>query len=61
MNKAKIVMAILAIAGVLSMFSIGVAVAYNSILGMIFSIVLVFAIFGYAFSLKRKFRERGLL
>lgn len=61
MNKAKLVMAILAIAGVLSMFSIGVAVAYNSILGMILSIVLVFAIFGYAFSLKRKFRERGLL
>ncbi|WP_010301837.1 DUF5325 family protein [Kurthia senegalensis] len=61
MNKAKLVMAILAIAGVLSMFSIGVAVAYNSILGIVFSIVLVFAIFGYAFSLKRKFRERGLL
>ena len=61
MNKAKIVMAILALAGVLSMFSIGVAVAYNSIWGMIVSIVLVFGIFGYAFSLKRKFRDRGLL
>lgn len=61
MNKAKLVMAVLALAGVLSMFSIGISVAEKSVFGVILGIVLVFAVFGYAFSLKRKFRERGLL
>ncbi|WP_010286619.1 DUF5325 family protein [Kurthia massiliensis] len=61
MNKAKVVMALLALAGILSMCSIGVSIAEDSIFGAILGIVLVCAIFGYAFSLKRKFRERGLL
>ncbi|MGN5456291.1 hypothetical protein QI30_10965 [Kurthia sp. 3B1D] len=61
MNKAKLVMMVLALAGVLSMCSIGVAVAEKSVFGTILGIVLVVAVFGYAFSLKRKFRERGLL
>ncbi len=54
-------MMVLALAGVLSMCSIGVAVAEKSVFGTILGIVLVVAVFGYAFSLKRKFRERGLL
>ncbi|MBM7698438.1 DUF5325 family protein [Kurthia huakuii] len=61
MNKAKLVMSVLALAGVLSMCSIGISVAEKSVFGVILGIVLVFAVFGYAFSLKRKFRERGLL
>ncbi|GEK32682.1 DUF5325 family protein [Kurthia sibirica] len=61
MNQAKLVMAILALAGILAMFSIGIAIAAGSVLGILGGIVLVIAIFGTGFTLKRKFRDRGLL
>lgn len=61
MNQAKLVMAIFAIAGVLAIFSIGIAIAAGSVLGILGGIVLVIAIFGFAFKLKRKFRDKGLL
>lgn len=61
MNIAKVVMAIMALAGILAMCSIGYAIAVGNVLGILGGIVLVIAIFGYAFTMKRKFRERGLL
>lgn len=61
MNKAKLVMGIMALAGILSMCSIGIAIGMGSVLGALGGIVLVVAIFGYSFTMKRKFREQGLL
>lgn len=61
MNKAKIVMAIFALAGVLAMCSIGYAVAVSSISGIIGGIVAVCVVFGLAFKTKRQFRNKGLL
>ncbi|MBQ0137786.1 MAG: DUF5325 family protein [Kurthia sp.] len=61
MNKAKLVMVIMALAAILSMCAIAYAIALGSVLGVLGGIVLVIAIFGYSFTMKRKFRERGLL
>ncbi|MBK3495415.1 DUF5325 family protein [Viridibacillus sp. YIM B01967] len=61
MKNAKFVMAVFALAAVLAMCSIGIAVAYNSLLGIIGGILLVCAIMGFGFKTKRQFREKGLL
>ncbi|MGM9966661.1 MULTISPECIES: DUF5325 family protein [unclassified Rummeliibacillus] len=61
MNKAKIVMAIFALAGILAMCSIGYAIAASSILGIIGGIIAVCVVFGLAFKTKRQFRDKGLL
>ncbi|MGG0655963.1 DUF5325 family protein [Rummeliibacillus pycnus] len=61
MNKAKFVMAIFALAGVLAMCSIGWAIALGSTLGIIGGIIAVCVVFGLAFKTKRQFRDQGLL
>ncbi|MGE7621976.1 DUF5325 family protein [Viridibacillus sp. NPDC096237] len=61
MKNAKVVMAFFALAAVLAMCSIGIAVAFKSVLGIFGAILLVCAIMGYGFKTKRQFREKGLL
>ncbi len=61
MNRAKIVMAIFALAGLLAICSIGYAIAAGSLMGIIGGVVAVCVVFGLGFKTKRKFREEGLL
>lgn len=61
MNKAKVVMFILAVAAILSMVGIGYSIATRSILGVIACVIVMCFIFMTGFKLKRKFREHGLL
>lgn len=61
MNKAKIVMFIFAVAAILSMVSIGYAIAAQTIFGIILGIVALCVVMMMGFKLKRKFREQGLL
>ncbi|MFP3919729.1 DUF5325 family protein [Lysinibacillus telephonicus] len=61
MNKAKIVMFIFAIAAILSMISIGYAIAAQTILGIILGIIALCVVMMMGFKMKRKFREQGLL
>ncbi|MDM5332590.1 DUF5325 family protein [Ureibacillus composti] len=61
MNKAKVVMFIFALAAILSMMSIGYAIAAESILGAIAGVVALCVVMMSGFKMKRKFREQGLL
>ncbi|MFJ8234500.1 DUF5325 family protein [Ureibacillus sp. NPDC094379] len=61
MNKAKVVMFIFALAAILSMMSIGYAIAVKSILGAIAGVVALCVVMMTGFKMKRKFREQGLL
>lgn len=61
MNKVKLIMAVMALAGLLAMCAIGYAIAIRNVLGALIGIVAVIAIFGVAFTLKSKFRKQGLL
>lgn len=61
MNKAKVVMFIFALAALLSMISIGYAIAIKSIFAIITSILALGLVMGMGFRTKRKFRENGLL
>lgn len=61
MNKAKIVMFIFSLAALLSMISIGYAIATESVVTIIASIVALCAVMGLGFRMKKKFREKGLL
>lgn len=61
MNKAKVVMFIFALAAILSMMSIGYAIAVKSILGAIAGVVALCVVMMSGFKMKRKFREQGLL
>ncbi|MGN7477194.1 DUF5325 family protein [Solibacillus silvestris] len=71
MNKAKFVMAIYALAAILSMVSMGFAFSlifmtgpdYETIgwISVILGVVVMCAIFGMAFKTKRKFKDQGLL
>ena len=61
MNKAKVVMFIFALAAILSMMSIGYAIAAESILGAIAGVVALCVIMMTGFKMKRKLREQGLL
>ncbi|SOC35255.1 hypothetical protein SAMN05877842_101334 [Ureibacillus acetophenoni] len=61
MNLAKLVMFIFALAALLSMVSIGYAIAIGSIWGAILAIVALVVVFFSGFMMKRKLRENGLL
>ncbi|RHW39778.1 hypothetical protein D1B33_02705 [Lysinibacillus yapensis] len=61
MNKAKAVMFIFAIAAMLSMISIGYAIAAQTWLGAIAGIVALYVVMSVGFKTKRKFRDQGLL
>ncbi|MFC5541392.1 MAG: YlaF family protein [Bacilli bacterium] len=61
MNKAKFVMLLFSIAALLSMVSIGYAIAIRSVPTIIACIVALCAVMGIGFRMKRKFREKGLL
>ncbi|MCM3386618.1 YlaF family protein [Ureibacillus chungkukjangi] len=61
MNKAKAVMFIFAVAAMLSMISIGYAIAAKTILGAIAGLVALCAVMFIGFKMKRKFREQNLL
>ncbi|MGE7664129.1 DUF5325 family protein [Ureibacillus composti] len=61
MNKAKVVMFIFALAAILSMMSIGYAIAAESILGAIAGVVALCVVMMSGFKMKRKFRDQGLL
>ncbi|NLY80193.1 MAG: YlaF family protein [Lysinibacillus sp.] len=61
MNKAKVVMFIFALAALLSMISIGYAIAIQSIFAIIASVAALGFVMGIGFRTKRKFRENGLL
>ncbi|MEC2308316.1 YlaF family protein [Bacillus atrophaeus] len=61
MKKIKWVLLLFAFAAVFSIMLIGVSIAEKSALGIIGSILLVCAIMGSGFTLKRKMREQGLL
>ncbi|MEG0259502.1 MAG: DUF5325 family protein [Lysinibacillus sp.] len=61
MNRAKLVMAIYALAAILAMCSIGYSVAIASWVGILMGIIATCGIFVMAFKMKRKLREQGLL
>jgi len=61
MNLAKFVMLLFSIAAILSMISIGYAIAIRSVISIIASVVALIAVMGIGFTMKRKFREKGLL
>lgn len=61
MNLAKLVMFIFALAAILSMVSIGYAIAIASIWGSILGVIALVAVFFTGFMMKRKFQENGLL
>ncbi|SOB92137.1 hypothetical protein SAMN05880501_101449 [Ureibacillus xyleni] len=61
MNRAKMVMFIFAVAAMLSMISIGYAIALKSIIAVIVGIIALCAVMMTGFKMKRKFREQGLL
>ncbi|MCY8950352.1 YlaF family protein [Bacillus atrophaeus] len=61
MKKIKWVLLLFAFAAVFSIMLIGVSIAEKSSLGIIGSILLVCAVMGSGFTLKRKMREQGLL
>lgn len=61
MNKAKIVMFLMAVAAILSMVGIGISISQRNIIAMIACIIVMCFIFMTGFKLKRKFREAGLL
>ncbi|MFC7685553.1 DUF5325 family protein [Ureibacillus sp. GCM10028918] len=61
MNKAKAVMFLFAVAAMLSMISIGYAIAAKTFLGAIAGLAALFAVMFIGFKMKRKFREQGLL
>ncbi|PWW19810.1 hypothetical protein DFO73_1184 [Cytobacillus oceanisediminis] len=50
-----------AVGAALCMMGIGVAVAERSIIGIIFSIILLVFVMGFGFKIKKKMREDGLL
>ncbi|MDI7743753.1 DUF5325 family protein [Lysinibacillus fusiformis] len=61
MNIAKVVMFIFAVAAMLSMISIGYAIAAKTFLGAIAGLIALCAVMFIGFKMKRKFREQGLL
>lgn len=61
MNSAKFVMFIFALAAILSMVSIGYAIAIKSIIGIIGGIIALCVVMMLGFKVKRKFRDQGLL
>ncbi|MCP1143894.1 DUF5325 family protein [Lysinibacillus endophyticus] len=61
MNKAKMVMFIFALAAMLSMVSIGYAIAIKSIVAILIGIVALCVVMMTGFKMKRKFRDQGLL
>ncbi|CAM5189044.1 putative protein OS=Ureibacillus acetophenoni OX=614649 GN=SAMN05877842_101334 PE=4 SV=1 [Ureibacillus acetophenoni] len=61
MNVAKFVMFIFALAAILSMVSIGYAIAIKSVWVSILAIVALCLVFFLGFKMKRKFRDQGLL
>ncbi|MCG8395385.1 YlaF family protein [Bacillus atrophaeus] len=61
MKKIKWVLLLFAFAAVFSIMLIGVSIAEKSALGIIGSILLVCAVMGSGFTLKRKMRKQGLL
>ncbi|KGX88773.1 DUF5325 family protein [Pontibacillus litoralis] len=56
MKKENIPFIIIAILAVLSFMLVGVAIGYRSVIGMLFFLVLGFAMMGIGFSIKRKQR-----
>ncbi|MFD0049168.1 YlaF family protein [Actinomycetes bacterium NPDC127524] len=52
---------LLALLAVASISWIGISIAEQSIAGVIISILALFIIMGYGFSLKRKMRQKGKL
>ncbi|ALC80929.1 MULTISPECIES: YlaF family protein [Bacillus] len=61
MKQIKWKLLLLALAAVMSMMMCGVAVGLKSSLGIIGSLVLLFFVMGFGFTLKRKMRQRGEL
>ncbi|MDR4434207.1 YlaF family protein [Bacillus tequilensis] len=61
MKKMNGLLLLFAFAAVFSIMLIGVFIAEKSALGIIASIVLVCAVMGGGFTLKKKMREQGLL
>ncbi|MCY7782874.1 MULTISPECIES: YlaF family protein [unclassified Bacillus (in: firmicutes)] len=61
MKKLNWLFLLFAFAAVFSIMLIGVFIAEKSALGIIASIILVCAVMGGGFTLKKKMREQGLL
>ncbi len=61
MKKIKWVLLLFAFAEAFRVMLMGVSIAEKSALGIIGSILLVCAVMGSGFTLKRKMREQGLL
>ncbi|RUL51912.1 MULTISPECIES: DUF5325 family protein [Lysinibacillus] len=61
MNKAKMVMFIFAVAAILSMISIGYAIAIKSVIAAIAGLVALCVVMMTGFKMKRKFQNQGLL
>ncbi|MDY7432171.1 YlaF family protein [Bacillus sp. V26] len=61
MKKMNWLLLLFAFAAVFSIMLIGVFIAEKSAWGIIASIVLVCAVMGSGFTLKKKMREKGLL
>lgn len=61
MKKMNLLLLLFAFAAVFSIMLIGVFIAEKNAWGIIASIVLVCAVMGSGFTLKKKMREQGLL
>ncbi|WP_243290846.1 DUF5325 family protein [Bacillus sp. FJAT-47783] len=61
MSNGKGFFLLLATLGALFIVFIGFSIGAKSIVGLIFSVIGVVAIFGVGFSYKKKLREKGLL
>lgn len=71
MNKAKLVMAIYALAAILSMVGIGLSISLlglpgdkydtSGFIGILIGIIAMCVVFMMGFKMKRKLRDKGLL
>ncbi|MFB6465750.1 YlaF family protein [Cytobacillus sp. Hz8] len=61
MDKIKLLFLLFAFAGVTCMTGIGIAVAEESVIGVILALLCLVFIMGMGFSMKKKMRESGRL
>ncbi|GGA97814.1 hypothetical protein ERX37_04300 [Macrococcus hajekii] len=61
MKKSKTIFMVLAILAVLCMIGFSAGIAESSLIIMLLSAVLFIAIFGYGFTMKKKYRENNWL
>jgi hypothetical protein len=61
MKNSKLIFLFLAVLATFSIMSIGISISLNSLLGIVFAIIMLIIIMGIGFTLKKKLREQGEL